>query len=42
MDELIKKCIEKKYNVKAYDLKNTNWTDIGQWKNYNSLISNNE
>lgn len=42
MDDLIKKCIEKKYNVKAYDLKNTNWTDIGQWKNYNSLILNNE
>lgn len=39
MDELIKKCIEKKYNVKAYDLKNTNWTDIGEWKNYNSLLN---
>ena len=41
MDDLIKKCIKKKYKVRVYDLQKSNWTDIGEWSQYNSLISNN-
>ena len=39
MDDLINKVISKKLKVKVYKVDNSNWTDIGEWSQYNSLVS---
>ena len=41
MDDLINKVISNKSKVKVYKVDNSNWTDIGEWSQYNSILNKN-